>query len=155
MAVLKLADDFDVPYALLGIQSGNEDYWLAFNLNRCLGLRLRRLRSDCTVEGFGDIPKFEYDDERNYAKWILVPNRIHESPEGGNDFAVGLFQDHQLGSTRYLIEDFPHIDYFLRIESEEEGIDARAKNRIQGLQGVRWAGSIDPDKLKTKDVIIF
>jgi hypothetical protein len=155
MAVLKLADDFDVPYALLGIQSGNEDYWLAFHLNRRLDLRLRRLRTDCRVEGIGDIPKFEYDDDHNYVKWILVPNRIHESPEQGTDYALGLFQNHQLRSTRYLIEEFPNIDYFLRIESEEEGIDARTKSRLQGLQGVRWVGSIDPDKLKIKDVIIF
>lgn len=154
MAVHKLADDFELSYSLLGIQSGLEDYLLAFRLNQHLGIRLRRM-PDSHVEGKGDLPKFEFDDVHQYTRWILVPNRVQLPAGTGGDPPQGLFRDSPVGATRIVLEEYAKIDFVLRIESEDEDAYTNTRKDVQEIPGVRWAGRLDPWRLKTKDLIIF
>lgn len=155
MAAFKLADDFELTCTLLGIQTGLEDYLLAYRLNQYLDLRLQRDPSGTPIEGLGQLPRFEYDDSHAYLKWCLVPNKVHSNPGEEEDFQVGLFQNRHLTSTRYVLEEFPKIDYFLRIEGEEEPVCPGAKSAVQRIPGIRWVSQIDPARLKTKALIIF
>jgi len=154
MAVHKLADDFELSYSLLGIQAGLEDYLLAFRINQELGTRLRRIK-DSRLDGLGPLPRFEFDDQEHYVRWVLVPNRIQLPAAGHDGPKNGLFQDQPLSSTRYVLEEFSKIDFILRIESEEQAAETRARKAIQGMPGIRWVGLLDTARLKTKDLIIF
>ena len=106
---LELEDDF----ALIGIHSSEEDYRLAYLLNKHLNMHLIRFHEALDFENStAQFPLFEYKDEKNFLNYYLINNtHLHfvdqenmESLFGGNY------------TMSYLVPEKKNVDYFLKIE---------------------------------------
>jgi hypothetical protein len=146
---LDLKDD----YSLIGIHSTEEDYRIAYLLNKNLNTRLTRFEQcldfkDSTAE----FPLFEYKDEKTFINYYLINNKHlqfvnnhdNEVLFGGND------------TVSYLIPEKKNVDFFLKIEGCNS--DAFIENLVENLKKINQiitSYPLDPTTLKSRDHLIF
>lgn len=161
MAVFKLhLDEFDeVDYDLIAIHSTLEDYRLAFYLNQKLPILLSKSKEEIgvtTKEGETLFPKFVFDDIKNDALWTLVSNKneiiIRKKSTGQNLF---LNNDVEIATKVYLLSELKKVDYFLKIENSKGfDLDETIKN-IKLIDRISAVYAVIPDKIKSKNNLIF
>jgi hypothetical protein len=162
MAVLKLhLDEFDeVDYDLIAIHSSLEDFRLAYFINQNLPIILSKNKEEIGVlvkEGEAFFSKFIFDDLKNDIIWSLIQNK--------NDIIINqkstkqnLFLDTNLEVLRkvYLISELKKVDYFLKIEHNNNAFQmdeiVRQLNKIERISAVY---SVIPEKIKSKNNLIF
>ena len=162
MAVLKLhLDEFDeVDYDLIAIHSSLEDFRLAYFINQNLPIILSKNKEEIGVlvkEGEAFFSKFIFDDLKNDITWSLIQNK--------NDIIINqkstkqnLFLDTNLEVLRkvYLISELKKVDYFLKIEHNNNAFQmdeiVRQLNKIERISAVY---SVIPEKIKSKNNLIF
>ena len=148
-----LAIEFDFDFLLIGICCGEKDYRLCYEINKSLGIKLKRV-TDIKIQS----------KEKN--KHTL--NTLIEIPEMGKKNVFSLFEHkHPKTGLKYnvisnksqgtrLISEKKEVDYFLMINGEahtKEKKEALAK--VKSIVMVLTAFEVNPQKLKSKDRLIL
>lgn len=160
MAVHKLIldDVFDeVLYSLIAIHCTIEDYRLAYLLNKHLGITLTRKSSDIDYNNSKSTYSiFEWQDDKQLTTWSLVSNICKiESYQKIN--YESLFQDEEkITKTSHLIPEYKRVNYFLKIDNQFNfSKEKYILNSILNISQIATAYSIDSNKLRSKDNLIF
>ncbi|MEL6812646.1 MAG: IPExxxVDY family protein [Bacteroidota bacterium] len=162
MAVRKilLDDDLNEDFSLLAIHCSEEDYKVAYSLNKYLNLRLQRQETDLFLsqnEMEVSFPIFQFEDLFQYTTYYLVGNKcktVTQSAEAIGGLFDGGASERTLIS--YLLPEFKNADFFLKIESDFESIPLR-KNLaiINEIKQVISAYEIQSDQIKSYNNLIF
>ena len=159
MALHKLVvDDFyDDSFSLFAIHCRLEDYRLAYLLNKHLQIRLARKPQDLDFKYFAaSYAIFEWEDCKLDATWHLVSN-ICKREESTLQSSGSLFDNQNtLTKTFHLIPELKNVDYLIKVSDEHSGFNEKLiLNNIQSIPQVITTYSIDLDKIKSKDYLIF
>lgn len=161
MAIHKLQiDDFvTVDYKLIAIHSSLDDYRLAYFLNQHLDISLEKSPVNVEIKtpgGESCFTRFIFEDADNDIEWSLIQNRssVTGSPEnpgslfGGNGLSIS--------TTICLIPELKKVDYILKIENIAPFFALNTLvERLLAIKHITTAYSIDHDKLKSKNNLIF
>ncbi len=162
MAVHKLyIEDFEEEdYHIIAIHTSLEDYRLAYFLNRDIEIRL--YKSNCDIQtqvkqGKTSFSRFTYEDTDNIVTWNLVQNKneVKGSREG---IITDLFSNSNtsFSSLAYLLPEYKKVDFFLKIENAENGIDINdIVSKINNIDGITMVYAVDKNKIKSKNNLIF
>jgi len=154
MQVLTFDLEDDVDYSLVGIHSTEEDYRLAFLLNKHLNTKLTRYKNNLDFKNSNaEFPLFEFKDENNFINYYLINNKHKEFVK--NQKNVGLF-DGNYSTISYLIPEKKKIDFFLKIEGcfQDSFINSLIE-KLNTVNQIITSYSIEPTTLKSKDHLIF
>ncbi|MBT8184509.1 MAG: IPExxxVDY family protein [Flavobacteriaceae bacterium] len=149
----KIFDDFnEETFALVALHSSLEDYAMVYALNNSLKTQLKRSRMDLDISENFSFPFFEWKDALNHRTWTLITNcSSKEDNTGSGD----LFQDEISYTTHYLIPEHREVDYFLKIEQDDNEVDEAMIEAILGIPEIITAYHIKVEKLKSKINLIF
>lgn len=159
MATHKLfVDDFDdASYLLFAIHSMIEDYRLAYLLNQVLDIRLRRCSHDVDFEYLkASFPIYEWENEQHDLKWTLVGNICKK--EEDSIFSSGTLFDSSLKNikTYQLIPEMEQVDYFLKIENDDQSLSQRIiLEKINSIPQIAAVYEVDVHELKSRENLIF
>lgn len=157
---LILDDELCDEFSLIAIHCSEEEYKIAFRINKILSLRLKRKAYDLDFSIAGNdvsFPIFEYENEFNYTKFNLVANKCKIQEEITNQ-KDELFTDviSEKTVTTYLLPEFKNVDYFLKIYSDFEKVPLRNLiHAINEIEHVISAYIIDNEQIKSKSHLIF
>lgn len=146
---LELEDD----YALIGIHSTEEDYRLAYLLNKHLHMELSRFTDALDFENSAaQFPLFEYKDKKNLLNYYLINNTHLRFEDQEN--SETLFEGNYTMS--YLVPEKKNVDYFLKIEGcQNSSFEEKIAGTLKDIDQVITAYPIDPESLKSKNNLIF
>lgn len=146
--------DFEVDFNLIGIHSSEEDYRLAYLLNKHLKTKFNRYKFNLDFENSNaQYPMFEYIDDAHFINYYLINNKYIENVNANNN--VGLFGGN-FSTTSYLIPEKKKVDYFLKIEGcNKMSFIQQMIDQLNEIDQIMTSYSIDPNNLKTKDYLIF
>ena len=153
IAVHKINGDFceDV-FALIAVHSSLEDYAMVYTINQYLKSNFKRFSKDLDVSEHASFPYFEWKDNVNDAYWTLITNnRTKETYTQGNN----LFNNEPSYTKHYLIPEYKEVDYFLKIEQDDTGNVAGIVKLLFSIPKVQTAYEVDPEKIKSKNNLIF
>lgn len=148
-----LTFDLEDDYSLIGIHSTEEDYKLAYLLNKHLKTKLTRFTQHLDFKNStAEFPLFEYKDEKNFINYYLINNKHLQFVDNQN--SEGLFGGSFTVS--YLIPEKKKIDFFLKIEgcNRQIFIDDLVE-KLKKIDQIITSYSLDPNTLKSKDHLIF
>ena len=113
----RIAADWDEDnFKLIALHCNLSDYAMAYHINRAAHLKLERRRED--LEDSDPVfPVFEWEDTVNDCHWTLVQNMIKKEQMVVDQ---GLFGENVTIENHYFLEDYREVDYFLKIESEQD-----------------------------------
>lgn len=157
---LILDDDFEEPFTLIAIHCSEEDYKVAYLLNRHLNMKLHRKRSDLDFSTEGlliTFPLFEFEDMHKYTHFYLVANKC-KSVGASLQSSGGLFAELITEKSRvhYLLPDLKQVDYFLKIYSDFETVPLKKiLSELNEIKQVISAYSVEIDNIKSKNNLIF
>jgi hypothetical protein len=162
MAVHKLDfDDFDeTDYHLVAIHTSLEDYRLAYFINQKLPINLSKNKDEIQInikEGETNFSRFYYFDKKNTISWNLIQNK-NEVIQHKNENSQNLFSNINLEvSTKvYLLPEFKKVDYFLKIENLEEGMNVtEIQALLNTIDSISTAYIVETNKIKSKNNLIF
>ncbi|MCX2718384.1 IPExxxVDY family protein [Lentiprolixibacter aurantiacus] len=153
MITHRIFDDYsEEDFSLFAIHSNVEDHAMAFALNQALKLKLKRSRSDYDLNNLVSFPCFEWKDEVQDLNWHLLCN---SGVSSGSQQMGNLFPDELTVNRHYLIPEFKDADYILRMELGMHEQAAVISNKILAISHVITAYSINTEKLKSKENLIF
>lgn len=152
---LDISEFNETNYDLLAINTTIEDYLLAFNINQKLQLSLSRHKNDIvSANNVGEVTfsRYGFEDEIRDLYWSLVQNQKWLAISDNNS---SLFEEAQ--QKVYLLPEFKNADYFLKIEDSEFDNDELQKilNQIKSIHNVSTVFTVDVEKLKSKNNLIF
>lgn len=149
LLTLELEDD----YLLVGIHSTEEDYRLAYLLNKHLKTKLIRFKYHLDFkDSNAEFPLFEYKDENNFMNYYLINNKYSQLV---NNQQEGLFEGDYSAIT-YLIPEKKNVDFFLKIEGcNQQNLVNSVVDKLNNIQQIITSYSIEPNTLKSKDHLIF
>lgn len=153
VAIHKISEDFyDEPFTLIALHSSIADFSLAYALNSCLKIKLKRSRKDLEISPNGSFPFFNWRDVINDRDYLLVGNKglRQEGLNIGN-----LFQDQPSMTAYRLIPEYRDVDYFLKIEQDECDLEEEILKLILSIPKVVTAYCVDTDKMKSRNNLIF
>jgi len=143
---------FDHDYQLIVIKTVLENFRLAYFLNKALQIQLKKYRFLLQFQHKkGAFDVFGYENEMNSAYWALIANKQIIEKETTDD-AFSLFE--QISNTFILIQEEKTVDYFLKIENNNTPITEIIQT-LNSIHKVITAYEIDPNTLKSKDLLIF
>lgn len=157
---LHLHDFYDDDYELIAIHSSLEDFRLAYFINQKLPILLGKCADSIglttkNTEVF--FSKFVFEDEANDARWYLFENMV-EAVSAVENNLQDLFLDSKLEieETFYLLPEFKKVDYFLKIENNHNIIDLQdIVKKLNAIERISAVYTVDPDKIKSKNNLIF
>ncbi|MEM0517530.1 MULTISPECIES: IPExxxVDY family protein [Aequorivita] len=153
-------EDFEEPFELIAIHCSEEDYKLAYLMNRNLNMRLKRSKTDLDFSSNGlliTFPLYEFEDVHKYTHFYLVANKC-KSVEAGLQSSDGLFAEmlSEKSRTHYLLPEYKKVDYFLKIFSDFETESLhKIISEINDIKQVISAYSVAIDNIKSKNNLIF
>jgi hypothetical protein len=141
-------------YSLIGVHSTEEDYRLAYLLNKNLKTKLTRFANNLDFKNSNaEFPMFEFKDETSFINYYLINNKHIEFVQ--NQKNGGLFGGNY-STISYLIPEKKKIDFFLKIENCYcESFVNGLIEKLNTINQVITSYSIEPTTLKTKDNLIF
>ena len=149
MLTLDLEDDYD----LIGIHSTEEDYRLAFLINKNLNTKFTRFKQPLDFKGSNaEFSVFEYKDEHHFINYYLINNKHIQY--GTNNTSEGLFGGNY-STTSYLLPEKKKIDFFLKIEGSNPSFMTDLVEKLNRIKQIITSFSIDPNTLKSKNNLIF
>lgn len=153
-AVIKIKDEFfDDSFILVALHSTLEDYAIAYGLNRALKAKFKRNREDFDLSDNRSFPYYDWEDELNYRYWVLVSNHSSKKELVANN---DLFQYETTYSTPRLIPELKEVDYFLKIEDEDDTMDDDdIIKTLLGIPKIMAAYQVEVNKLKSRNNLIF
>jgi hypothetical protein len=157
---LIIEEDFNTDFSLLAIHCSEDAYKMAYLLNRHVGLKLRRRRTDLDYSKQGleiSFPWFEFEDENEYTTYDLLANKFR-TKSARTVASGGLFaeEDSEEIVTVYLIPELRNVDYFLKISSDSMQLPLRKLvHEINDINEVISVYTVEIDQLKSKHNLIF
>jgi hypothetical protein len=155
-----MEDDGREKFSLLAIHCSEEAYFVAYLLNKYLGFQLKRERLDLNYVNNGleaSFPLFQYENSLQYITYNLVANKC-KSIAAHVYSSGGLFNDDASENTviTYLIPEYNKVDYFLKINSEQESFSNKnIVKEIKNIKRIITAYEVEIDNLKSKNNLIF
>jgi hypothetical protein len=149
-----LSIDLEEDYSLVGIHSTEEDYRLAYLLNKHLKTKLIKCKHSLDFENSNaEFSLFEFKDKISLTNYYLINNKFKTLVDNQNN--TGLFGG-DYSSTSYLIPEKKKIDFFLKIEGCycEKFIKSLIE-KLNTINQIIASYSIEPTTLKSKDHLIF
>ncbi|AMC11441.1 hypothetical protein Lupro_09265 [Lutibacter profundi] len=149
LLTLDLEDD----YLLIGIHSTEEDYRLAYLLNKHLETKLIHYKHHLDFKNSdAQFPLFEFNDENNFMSYYLINNKYIQVVKTKNE---GLFEG-DYSTISYLIPEKKKIDYFLKIKGcNQSNFVKKLVDKLNNINQIITAYAIDPNTLKSKNHLIF
>ncbi len=152
-AVLKFSEDFfEDSFTLIALHSSMEDFTIAYAINQGIKSILKRSSKDLELSEFMSFPFYEWQDNLNDRYWTLIGN---VSTRKERLVREGLFQDEPSYEKRYLVSEYKEVDYFLKIEHDDDLDEEMLLKRLIAIPRMVTAYSIDIDRLKSKNNLIF
>jgi len=141
-------------YLLVGIHSTEEDYRLAYLLNKYLKTKLNRYKHNLDFENSeAEFPLFEFKDKNSFINYYLINNKYKSFVENQNN--PGLFGGNY-STISYLIPEKKKIDFFLKIEGcYNENHLYFLIEKLNAINQIITSYSIELTTLKSKDHLIF
>jgi hypothetical protein len=141
-------------YSLIGIYSTEEDYRLAYLINKHLNTKFTRYKLALDFENStAEFPLFEYKDENSFVNYYLINNK-HKSFVK-NQQNAGLFGGNY-STISYLIPEQKKIDFFLKIEGDlDSELTLKLVEELNKITQIITAYSIEPTTIKSKNHLIF
>ena len=135
----KLNFNPEYDFFLIGISSHENDYRISWALNNYLGLKLVRMDDHKIIDNNYPEPlnfsTFIYNDEESLLSYKLIKNRCYDG---------------------YLIGEIKNIDFLFIISGETNQIFLdNLTQKINDLSIVNTAFQIDPEKLKSRQKLLF
>ena len=151
VVVLNYQNDHD--YRLIGLHTPLEDFRLAFFLNSCFNIQLKRFDDDLDFESSNaHFSLFTYDCQQTFSSWSLISNKYHYISKVAAD--SNLFSEQP--QTSVLIREKSKVDYFLKIEADFTTREVEdIVTKINAIRSVLTSYSMNPKSLKSKDFLIF
>ena len=148
-----LTFDLEDDYSLIGIHSTEEDYRLAYLLNKHLKTKLTRFKQHLDFKNStAEFPLFEYKDEKNFINYYLINNKHLQFVHNQNN--EGLFGGSSTVS--YLIPEKKKVDFFLKIEGcSRQNFIKNLVERLKKIDQIITSYSLETNTLKSKDNLIF
>ncbi|MEN8186549.1 MAG: IPExxxVDY family protein [Bacteroidota bacterium] len=152
--ILSFDYEYEHDYILIGVHTSLEDYRVAYFLNEALNLKFKRYKEDLDFESKEcSFSLYVYEDEVNYNTWSLINNKQYfledEDLDPGN-----LFQNEPKVS--YLIPEKNKVDFFIKISGNiDQGSLERILQKTKDIKNVITLYTVEPNKLKSKDFLIF
>lgn len=145
--------DIEEDFLLLGIHSYEEDYKLAYLLNKYLNFSFCKSKNKLD---FGDSEKsfdfFTYKDQKKCITLYLINNKfIHQKTK---KITNSLFEEGYT-SVEYLIPEYKKVDYFLKIENGNITYTKQLIKNITKIQQITTSYIININQLKSKNNLIF
>lgn len=140
----------ETTFSLFAIHSNLEDYALAYALNTSCDLRLERTERELELETLGFFVTFHWKDQDHYREWTLFRNPGVEATAGPSE---GLFIHEPSMNRPYLIPERKEVDYFLKLEGEEQGVQILPD--LLATPKVITAYRVETTKLKSKYNLIY
>lgn len=162
MAIHKLDfGEFDeIDYHLIAIHTSLEDYRLAYFINQKLPINLSKNKNEIQInikEGETNFSRFYYYDTEKAISWNLIQNK-NEVIQQKNENSQNLFSNINLEvSTKvYLLPEFKKVDYFLKIENVEEGMNVtEIQLLLNTIESISTIYKVETNKIKSKNNLIF
>lgn len=143
---------FEHDYQLIVIKTVLENFRLAYFLNKAFQIQLKKYGFSLQFQHKkGEFDVFGYENEMNSAYWALISNKQIIEKDTTED-SFNLFE--QISNTFILIPEEKTVDYFLKIENSNTSI-IKIIQKINTIHKVITAYEIDPNTLKSKDLLIF
>lgn len=154
-AVYRIKDNFyDDSFLLVALHSTLEDYAVAYGLNRVLKAKFKRNQTDFDLSENRSFPYYSWEDNLNYRYWVLVANHSTKKEQIANN--NDLFQNESTYSTPKLIPELKEVDYFLKIEDDDETMDGEEiVRKLTGMPKIMASYEVDINKLKSRNNLIF
>ena len=135
----KLVIDYEFDFGLLGITTTAKGYKLAWDINQMIDIHL--VKQPDLVVGF----KNNEEKSFSFYAYETLLNRLK------------LFKNKPEGETGkyFLVPEFPHFDFILSIQMEEQAVDNNLITRIRTIPAVQLATNIPLDGLKSKSNFVF
>ncbi len=162
MAIHKLEfDEFDeIDYHLVAIHTSLEDYRLAYFINQKIPINLSKNKNEIQInikEGETKFSRFYYYDKEKAVSWNLIQNK-NEVIQQKNENSQNLFSNvnMEVSTKVYLLPEFKKVDYFLKIENLEEGLNViEIQLLLNTIESISTAYSVETNKIKSKNNLIF
>ncbi|MCI4443704.1 MAG: IPExxxVDY family protein [Lentimicrobium sp.] len=162
MAIHKLDfGEFDeIDYQLIAIHTSLEDYRLAYFINQKLPINLSKNENEIQInikEGETKFSRFYFYDTEKAISWNLIQNK-NEIIQQKNENSQNLFSNINLEvSTKvYLLPEFKKVDYFLKIENIEEGMNVtEIQLLLNTIDSISTVYKVETYKIKSKNNLIF
>ncbi|NLP57131.1 IPExxxVDY family protein [Lutibacter sp. B1] len=150
LLTLDLEDD----YSLIGIHSTEEDYRLAYLINKHLKTKFVRFKHHLDFkDSNAEFPMFEYKDDINFINYYLINNKDIQLENDKNN--EGLFGGNY-STTYYLIPEKKKVDFFLKIEGcNSQSFSIKLVENLNKINQIITSYSIEPSILKSKNNLIF
>jgi len=155
---LSLGFEHEHDYTLLGMHTTLEDYHLAYFLNKSLHIKLKKSYKDLDFKSDkkGVFSIFDFENKNTFISWHLISNKykynqklVSKTPSLFNNTIISQVY------TSLLINELPTIDYFIKINGEIELNLPTIITKINSIDQVITTYSINANKLKSKDYLIF
>ncbi len=149
---LDLVDD----YSLIGIHTSEEDYKLAYLLNKHLNTKFQKsdYRLDFKNKN-ASFSLFEFIDEQKQLSIYIIANKCVGTSKRNQ--TVSLFsKDTAFSNTTYLVSEKKEIDYFIKIEGEISNLELKKFiKKVKNINQIITSYTINPYTLNSKDYLIF
>jgi len=143
-------------YSLIGIHTSEEDYRLAYLLNKNLNTSFSKHNQYLDFKNNNAaFSVYEFNDEKKQQESFLISNKfIGNYTQVAN---ANLFSDSiSYSTTSYLIPEKKKVDFFLKIEGETSTDEIkRIVEKLNNIHQIITSYSIDPSELKSRDFLIF
>jgi len=136
----KLVIDYEFDFELVGLISSAKGYKLAWELNQALGIHL--VKQPDLVVGFKNSEEKSfsfYDYQTQFNRLKMFKNRPNDSD----------------GGKYYLIPEFPHYDFIILTDMEEQQSHQQLIQSIKSITSIQLAAPIPLEGLKSKSNFIF
>lgn len=162
MAIHKLdLGEFDeIDYDLIAIHTSLEDYRLAYFINQKLPVILSKSRDEIQItikEGETNFSRFYFNDSEKDISWNLIQNKNEViNYKKGNTQNLFSNVTMEVSTKVFLLPEFKKVDYFLKIENNEETINApKIQLLLNTIKSISAVYTVDTTKIKSKNNLIF
>lgn len=153
-------DELEEPFTLMAIHCSEEEYKVAYLINKFLHMRFKRRKVDIDSTFNGLIttfPIFDFTDEINHNQYYLVSNKCR-TVEASLQSSGGLFSEinSEKAKDHFLLPEFKKVDYFLKLYSDfDEARLTTFVSEINKIKQIISAYIVETDKIKSKNNLIF
>jgi hypothetical protein len=162
MAKYKLTfdDEPEEPFTLIAVHCSEEDYKVAYLMNKHLNTRFKRRKVDIDLPSEGmmvNFPIFDFEDELNYSQFYLIANKCR-TVEATLQSSGGLFSEvnSEKATDTFLLPEYKKVDYFLKIYSDFEINPLQTLvSHINNIEQIVSAYIVQSEQLKSKNNLIF